>query len=606
MTTVAAHSATGQFIRISRVLRFVWPFTRGRAILSLILLLAAGVTEGVSILLIIPVLANLIPGATTVDLSLAGLLPNLDGLPRMQIDLLPLLGLLVLAVTIQGALARASTLAIVDTTLSAAHAMRSQLFTSVGYARWQKIMMGRHADITHALTMDVDRVQVVLNSILFIIQSLVMLFLYVALALLASPTMTGAAVLFGGAFLFMLYPLRSYASAYGEKLSLQRQQQYRTIGEFLKGLKIVKSLNAEERYVGAFTINSNSLTEELKALTRVNALPGYLFQVTSAIAVAVFVYVSVRYAALPIAELVVLLFLFMRIAPRFNRIQADYQNLIVNVGGYDNLSAVITTYGQDQESAASSGVSMRLSDHLAFQGVSFRYQAGADPVLSRASFVIPARQVTALIGASGSGKSTVADLIMGLLEPTEGSIQIDGVTLDAATRRGWRECVAYVPQEVFMINDSVRANLAFGKPDAVDLEMWAALDKAQAADIVRRLPNGLDSPVGEDGVQLSGGERQRIALARALLRAPEVLILDEATSALDWQNQALIAEAIQSLRGRMTVVTIAHRPSMIGFADWVVAIENGQVAETGPFAAFADAKDSVLARLLAGETAHDG
>lgn len=604
MTVAGKHSLRGQVARTRRVIAFVWPHARRRAAISMALLLAAGLTEGLSILLMIPILASLSPGSTEVELGLGGLIPGLDVMPSVQIELLPLLAILVIAIAMQAALSRLSTLTIIDATLTTAHAIRTRLFEAVGYARWQAIMTGRHADITHALTMDVDRLQVVMNSLLFMAQAIVMLALYVALSVMVSPFMTAVAVVFGAVFLVALHPLRSYASRYGETLSLQRQVQYRTISEFLAGLKVVKSLNAEGRYVRTFSDNSEQLTTDIKSLSRVSVLPAYLFQVFSAIGAAVFVFIAVRVVAMPIEQIAVMLFLFLRIAPRFTSLQSQYQNLIINVGGYDNLHAVLDTYSRHQDPPGSGPRErLGLATRLDFHGVGYRYAPELDAALRDVTFTIPARQITALIGASGSGKTTVADLILGLLEPTEGRVEIDGRVLGLDDLRAWRESIAYVPQETYLANGTIRSNLAFAAPEASEMQMWKALAQAQARDVVARLPGGLDAPVGEAGINLSGGERQRIALARALLRGPDVLILDEATSALDWQNQALIAKAIEDLRGRMTVVTIAHRPSMIAFADWIVAFEGGRVVETGRFADHAQREGSQLANMLAGEGA---
>ncbi|TIO48634.1 MAG: ABC transporter ATP-binding protein, partial [Mesorhizobium sp.] len=176
-------------------------------------------------------------------------------------------------------------------------------------------------------------------------------------------------------------------------------------------------------------------------------------------------------------------------------------------------------------------------------------------VVSGISFGLPAGEVTALIGPSGSGKSTIADMLLGLLEPSQGEILADGDEITAQNRRAWRGQVAYVPQDVFLLHDTIGANLRLAAPQAGDEELWAALRKAHAAHFVERLDRRLETVVGDRGVRLSGGERQRIALARALLREPSLLILDEATSALDWQNQSLIAQSIEELRGKMTILT---------------------------------------------------
>ncbi|TIS53366.1 MAG: ABC transporter ATP-binding protein, partial [Mesorhizobium sp.] len=170
----------------------------------------------------------------------------------------------------------------------------------------------------------------------------------------------------------------------------------------------------------------------------------------------------------------------------------------------------------------------------------------------------------------------------------------------------WRDQVAYVPQDVFLLHDTIAANLRLAAPQSGDEELWAALRKAHAADFVERLDRRLETVVGDRGVRLSGGERQRIALARALLRKPSLLILDEATSALDWQNQSLIAQSIEELRGQMTILTIAHRPSMIAFADWVVAIESGRIVEVGQYQRLKARSGSRLARMLSGERAELG
>ena len=160
-----------------------------------------------------------------------------------------------------------------------------------------------------------------------------------------------------------------------------------------------------------------------------------------------------------------------------------------------------------------------------------------------------------------------------------------------------------MPQEVLLLNDTIAANLRLTSPNAGEDELWAALAAAQLDGFVRRAPGALKTRVGDRGVRLSGGERQRLALARALLRRPQLLILDEATSALDWENQAAIARVIRGLRGRCTVITIAHRPSMIEFADWVIALEAGRVVETGAFNDLASDPATRLARMLAAESA---
>jgi ATP-binding cassette subfamily C protein len=190
---------------------------------------------------------------------------------------------------------------------------------------------------------------------------------------------------------------------------------------------------------------------------------------------------------------------------------------------------------------------------------------------------------------------------MGLLEPLEGTVSVDGDTLDAENRRRWRDCVAYVPQEIFLLHDTIASNLRLAAPAASEEMLWDALRSANADGFVERLPQRLETVIGDRGLRLSGGERQRLSLARALLRHPQLLILDEATSALDWEHQSLIARSIEALRGSMTVVTIAHRLSMISFADRIVALEDGAVVEAGDYEALIGAAGSRLSHMAAGE-----
>jgi len=193
---------------------------------------------------------------------------------------------------------------------------------------------------------------------------------------------------------------------------------------------------------------------------------------------------------------------------------------------------------------------------------------------------VPAGRITALVGPSGAGKSTIADLMMGLLVPDVGSIAVDGFVMRPEQLRSWRDRIGYVGPDSFLFHETVRRNLLWARPDAGEEEMLAALWLA-GADFIRTLADGLDTVVGDRGLMLSQGERQRIALARALLRKPSLLILDEATNSLDWENEARILNSLDRLRGEMTILLVAHRLSTIRWADLIHVIENGSVIESG-------------------------
>jgi ATP-binding cassette subfamily C protein len=194
---------------------------------------------------------------------------------------------------------------------------------------------------------------------------------------------------------------------------------------------------------------------------------------------------------------------------------------------------------------------------------------------------IDAGRTTAIVGTSGAGKSTVADLAMGLLSPDAGHVLVDGVPLTAGRLSAWRHSIGYVPQDGFLLHDSIRRNMLWACPTATDAEIWQNLETAAAADFVAKLAGGLDTVVGDRGVRLSGGERQRIALARALLNRPSLLILDEATSALDSANEQQILDAVARLRGQLTILLITHRLSTVRQADAIHILSGGRIVESG-------------------------
>jgi ATP-binding cassette subfamily C protein len=199
------------------------------------------------------------------------------------------------------------------------------------------------------------------------------------------------------------------------------------------------------------------------------------------------------------------------------------------------------------------------------------------PVLNGASLTLTPGEMLGLTGASGAGKSTLADVILGLLSPTAGQVRIGTVPLIGADAAAWREQISYATQEPFLFRDTLRTNLAWGTRAADDAAIWAALEAAEMADLVRAWPDGLEVVIGDRGSALSGGERQRLALARALLRGGRLLLLDEATSAIDIETEALIFKRLRARLTACTVLVIAHRAETLGYCDRVVRLADGRV-----------------------------
>jgi ABC-type multidrug transport system fused ATPase/permease subunit len=223
----------------------------------------------------------------------------------------------------------------------------------------------------------------------------------------------------------------------------------------------------------------------------------------------------------------------------------------------------------------------KLKYELAFENVTFTYSSNSEPTLINISLPLKKGTTTAIVGPSGSGKSTLADLVMRFHDPDTGSIKVDGLDLREFKLNSWRQAITMVSQDTFLFNASVRENIGYGCPEATELEILEAAKKAYAYEFVKDLPQGFDTIVGNRGTRLSGGQRQRIAIARAILRNPDILVLDEATSALDSNSERIVQKALEQVSRDRTVMVIAHRLSTIEKANNIVVLCNGRVVEQG-------------------------
>ena len=226
-----------------------------------------------------------------------------------------------------------------------------------------------------------------------------------------------------------------------------------------------------------------------------------------------------------------------------------------------------------------------------FEHLGFAYAdaADGDRVFTDLNLHIPAGQRVGLVGRSGSGKTTLTKLLLRLSDVQDGKVLVDGQDISACTQQSLRRQIAYVPQEALLFHRSIRENIAYGRPDATDEEILRAAEQANAREFIDRLPQGLDTMVGERGVKLSGGQRQRVAIARAILADAPILVLDEATSALDSESEALVQDALENLMRGRTAIVVAHRLSTVAALDRIVVLHDGEIVEDGTHAELAAA-----------------
>lgn len=271
----------------------------------------------------------------------------------------------------------------------------------------------------------------------------------------------------------------------------------------------------------------------------------------------------------------------VRLLPSVNRMSASLNQIPFLEGGLDNVINVIRDQkveGSLKTPSALGNSCMEYKDNFSLQGISFAYDNASGKIVDNLNLCIEFGQSIGVIGKSGAGKTTVMDIMLGLLEPCEGEVLVDGVNIKS-NMQSFYKSVSYIPQQIFLLDDTIRANVAFGvnKEKIDDDAIWRAIADSQLEEFVKSLPDGLDTIVGEFGIRLSGGQRQRIGIARALYTNPRVLFLDEATSALDSETESAIMEAVNKLKRKVTMIIIAHRLSTISSCDMVYRVEDGRL-----------------------------
>ena len=577
----------------------------GRVAAAVVVSLLVSATEAVVVLLLAQLLALAGVGG---EPGAAGRLTRAVQAGFAAVGAAPTLGavlaLFVGLTVAQALLQRADTLLANRMEMETAHRLRLRLYRAVTGARWLPLARARGADLLAGLTGEAERSGSAAAFLLTFVVHVLLGIVYLVLALNLSAPVTGVAAACGGVLLVALHRQRSAARRAGQQLTKASAALVAEATEHLGALKVVKSYGAEARNLARF----QAVAEETMGLHvrawRAFADARAAFLGGSVLLMAVVTYVALDVVSVTAATVLLLVFIFSRLVPRLAQIQTLFQMLAQSIPAWEALMAKIHALEAEREGVAGAAPRVEVRQAVRFERVSFAYEPARGDAVRALTMEIPARRTTAVVGPSGAGKTTVADLVMGLVPPREGCVSVDGRRLDEGWLRGWREGIGYVSQETVLFNDTVLANLRWAAPDAEDDAVWEALRLAAADDFVRALPDGLGTVVGDRGVRLSGGERQRLALARALLRRPSLLILDEATSALDPENERRIRRAVAGLRGRMTILLITHRLPSVRDADLIHVLEGGRLAESGGWAELM-ARPGVFRRLWDSQAADD-
>jgi ATP-binding cassette subfamily C protein len=550
-------------------------------------------SEGIGIALLLPTLQ--IAGFNMVGQGEAGRYAAMLSNAFVAIGLHPtLILLLAVFVTLVGArtvLGQIQSVGMYVVQQEVEHHLRRRVYHSIADANWLFVCRSRGTDFTHALTHEIYRIGNGTNVALVFSGEVVLGMLYMAIAFALSAGMT-ALVLISGAMLTFVFRGRTHAiEAQGEEVSTTNKSLYAATIEHLQSLKAAKTYGAEERNFSIFSDLSSDVVRANVDGARQQAIAATWFELGSVVILAVVLFVSIRVLAVPPASILILLLLFARVMPRIMSGQSHYRAFVNSLPSFANLLNIEARCNAAAEPTPHPHDRMSLTRELAAEKISFTYSEGRVAAVKDLSLVIPAGKVVALVGASGAGKSTIADILMGLVLPDSGTLKLDGRPLGPEGVRGWRDQIGYVAPDTFLFHDTIRANLKWARPDASEDEMLEALRQASVLDFVAGLKDGLDTVVGDRGMMVSQGERQRLALARAFLRRPSMLILDEATNSLDSENEGRVLDAIESRRGELTVVLIAHRLSTIRWADLIYVIEGGKVVESGDWSSLSAIRD---------------
>jgi ATP-binding cassette, subfamily B, bacterial MsbA len=354
--------------------------------------------------------------------------------------------------------------------------------------------------------------------------------------------------------------------------------------EAVSGVRLVKSFRGEPYEDARFTEASHRYSSGMVRINRIASLSQPMTELIGVSVAMMILWIGAREVllggsgAMDSATLITFMIMVMRLLPPLKQLSQAPTTAQQALASAERLFEVLDQPTEQQLDRGTRTVT-GLRESIAFERVSFAY--GEEPVLRDVSFVARRGEVVALVGASGAGKSTLVDLIPRFYEPTSGVIRLDGVDTREITLASLRGLTGIVSQDTVLFNDTVRNNIAYGSPDASQEQIVAAAVAANAMDFIERLPQGFDTPIGDRGVLLSGGQRQRIAIARALVRDPQILLFDEATSALDTESEMLVQEAINNLLVDRTAVVIAHRLSTIKHAHMIAVVENGAIVEYG-------------------------
>ncbi|MGQ0619020.1 MAG: ABC transporter ATP-binding protein [Panacagrimonas sp.] len=546
----------------------------GRSASALIAVFAAGLLDGLGLSMLLSML-TLATGGAKGDPSLperiALRLVDVFGLQPTALNLLILATVLI---ALKAALSLLANRQVGYTVAFIATELRLALIRAVMNARWRHYLQQSVGRLSNAVATEAQRASESFQSGAEMAAMVLNSFIYLGIALSISLEAGIATAVAGAVLLILLRTLIRTSRRAGQHQTELLKSMLSVITGQLSAAKPLKAMAREDHVDALLSDQTRQLKRALRRQVIAKESLTALQEPLLAIMVGAGFFLSLTVLEMPMAAVLVMLFLLARVVSYLSKAQRAYQQVAVRESAYWSIVQAIEA-AREQREPTGGERRVELAQDIRFEGVSFSHDGGR-ATLDRQSFVVPALELTVIIGPSGAGKTTLLDLVVGLLQPEAGRILIDDVPLIELNLREWRRQIGYVPQESVMVDESVTHNLTLGE-DIPEVEIREALRAADALDFVEAMPEGLATRVGEGGSRLSGGQRQRLAIARALIHKPRLLILDEATSNLDAEAQAAVVETVCHLKGRLTILAVAHQDRLIQVADRLYRLSEGQL-----------------------------
>lgn len=447
------------------------------------------------------------------------------------------------------------------------------------------------ADLGKSVLSEVTQVvySAVMPMIQFIAQGAVVLAIIVLLLVIDPWLSLVAGGVVGLAYGLIYKLMRDYLTRIGTERLFANEMRFATVSEAFGGIKEVKVGGLEESYIQRFSRPAQLYASHQASSQAISLLPRFALEILAfggMLLLMLHLLTSTEGLAKALPIIAMYAFAGYRLMPAVQQMYSCITQLRFTGPALDALHSDLTTLAPQRTSSVVGSMPIILSQAITLKDITYTYPKATQPTLVDLNLTIPAHSTIGLVGATGSGKTTTVDLILGLLEPERGILAVDGTPIVSGNRRQWQRAIGYVPQHIYLADDTVAANIAFGvAPEQIDQK--AVERSARIANlhdfVAKQLPQGYATTVGERGVRLSGGQRQRIGIARALYHNPQVLILDEATSALDNLTEQAVMEAVHNLGHEITTILIAHRLTTVRECDGIYLLEKGRVIGQGNY-----------------------